>query len=58
MADKGTMQDQIDDLMRMNRELLAECDRLLERLVLKDSTIDVLRTEVKRVNEELARRYE
>lgn len=58
MADKGTMQDQIDDLMQMNRELLAECDRLLERLVLKDSTIDVLRAEVKRVSEELARRYE
>ena len=51
MPDKETNQDHVDDL-------LDEVARLREVLRQKDDTINILSLELKRVTEELARRYE
>ena len=49
--DRGTKGDYIEDL-------IAEQSRLRDMLRQKDDTINVLSAELRRVNEELARRYE
>ena len=49
--DRGTKDDYIKDL-------LDEVARLRDMLRQKDDTINVLSAELRRVNEELARRYE
>lgn len=58
MPDMGTMQDHIDDLMAVNKQLRNERERLAEKITMMEDTIGVLRSELKRVTEELARRYE
>lgn len=58
MPDMGTMQDHIDDLMAVNKQLRNERERLTEKITMMEDTIGVLQSELKRVTEELARRYE
>lgn len=58
MPDMGTAEDHIEDLMAVNKQLRQDRERLAERVTVLEDTNAVLRAELKRVTEELARRYE
>lgn len=58
MPDNGTTSDHVDDLMATLSLVRRERERLAEKITLMEDTIGVLRAELKRVSEELARRYE
>ena len=58
MPDKGTMDDHIEDLMAALKQVHRERERLEQNVAMLEDTNAVLRAELKRVTEELARRYE
>lgn len=58
MPDKWTTADQNEDLMAALKQVRRERERLAEKITMMEDTIGVLRSELKRVTEELARRYE
>lgn len=58
MPDNGTTADHVDDLMATLSLVRRERERLAEKITMMEDTIGVLRSELKRVTEELARRYE
>lgn len=57
MPDK-TATEQASDLAATLSLVRRERERLAEKITLMEETIGVLRAELKRVSEELARRYE
>ena len=58
MPDNGTTSDHVEDLMAALKQVRRERERLAEKITLMEDTLAVLRAELKRVSEELARRYE
>lgn len=58
MPDEGTMSDHIEDLMAALKQVRRQRDQLAEKVAILEDTNGVLRAELKRVTEELARRYE
>lgn len=58
MPDYGTTSDHVEDLMAALKQIRRERERLAEKVTMLEDTLGVLRAELKRVSEELARRYE